>query len=285
MRNLLSLIVRYYFFFLFLLLEVVSIALLVQKNSYHRGQFMGFARSIEGSFHETFGGIREYLVLRQTNADLLMENTLLRNQLDAMKRKAELEAGTEGEGTPGPAVRTDSVPRRQFYYLPASVINISTNKQFNFLTINKGRHHGILPEMAVISPQGVVGVVYSVSGNYASVIPVINRNFRLSAKIKRNGYFGSLSWQGRDYGEAVLHEIPFHVELHEGDTIVTSGYSAIFPEGILVGLVKEFEVAEGNFYTITVDLSVDFKKLSHVNVIRNIMKEEQNELESITTND
>lgn len=285
MRNLLRLIVRYYFFFLFLLLEVVSITILVQKNSFHRGQFIGFARSIEGVFHETFGGIREYLVLRQTNADLLMENTLLRNKMDALDRAAEMEAGNGREPLAGPGYERDSVPRRQYYYMPASVINISTNKQFNFLTINKGRHHGVEPEMAVISPLGVVGVVYSVSGNYASVIPVINRDFRLSAKIKRNGYFGSLSWQGRDYDEAVLNEIPFHVDLHKGDTVVTSGYSAIFPEGILVGLVKEFEVAEGNFYTISVDLSVDFKKLSHVNVIRNMMREEQNELEKLTGND
>jgi rod shape-determining protein MreC len=271
MRNLLRLIVRYYFFFLFLLLEVVSITILVQKNSFQRGQFISLSRSIEGFFHQTFGGVREYLVLRQVNADLQMENTLLKNRLDAMNRQT--------------FSRYDSVPGRKFFYLPASVINVSTNKQFNFLTINKGRHHGVQPEMAVTSPLGVVGVVYSVSGNYSSVIPVINRDFRLSAKIKRNGYYGSLSWTGRNHDQAILHEIPFHVDLHEGDTIVTSGYSAIFPEGILVGLVREFEVAEGNFYTITVDLSVDYKKVSHVNVIRNLMREEQIELEDLSGDD
>ena len=275
MRNLLRLIVRYYFFFLFLLLEVVSVAFLVQSNNFHRGQFISMTRSVEGFFYNTFGGIREYLVLRQTNEELQMENILLRNRLDALMREKNIL----------PEVSKDSVPRRQFTYIPASVINTSTNKQFNFLTIDRGRYHGIEPEMAVISPSGVVGVGYSVSGNYSSVIPVVNRNFRLSAKIERNGYFGSLSWPGGGYRNAVLHEIPFHVDLRQGDTIVTSGYSAIFPEGIVVGRVREFEVIEGNFYTIQVDLAVDYKKVSRVEVIGNLLREEQQVLEQTESND
>ncbi|HEC45085.1 MAG TPA: rod shape-determining protein MreC [Bacteroides sp.] len=271
MRNLLRLIIRYYFFFLFLLLEVVSVTLLVQKNTFHRARFINISRSIEGSFYETFGVIREYLVLKETNQDLHMENTLLRNQLDGLTRKQEQSA----------ELRYDYVPRRQFSYIPALVINASTNKQFNFITLDKGRNHGIEPEMAVISPKGVVGIVYSVSGNYSSVIPLVNRDLRLSAKIRRNGYFGSLSWPGSGYDNAILEEIPFHVDLRHGDTIVTSGYSAIFPEGIIVGTVEEFEAFEGNFYTITVDLAVDYKNLSHINVIRNLMKEEQLELERV----
>ncbi len=274
MRNLLRIIVRYYFFFLFLFLEVVSIFLVVQNNSFHRGQFISQSRSVQGYFFETFGGIREYLVLRQTNQDLQMENTLLRNQLDGLTRKME-SAG----------ISNDSVPGRQFSYIPAKIINASINKQFNFLTLDKGRHHGLEPEMAVISPRGVVGVVYSVSGNYASVIPLINRDFRLSARIQNTGYFGSLSWPGTGYDQAILEEIPFHVELHEGDTIITSGYSAIFPEGIPVGTIKNFEVVEGNFYTIVVDLAVDYKTLSQVNIIRNLLREEQLELERISGND
>jgi rod shape-determining protein MreC len=275
MRNLLRIIIRYYFFFLFLSLEVVSVTLLVQKNTFHRARFINISRSVEGSFYETFGVIREYLVLKQPDQDLKMENTLLRNQLDGLARKQE--RSTE--------LRNDSVPRRQFSFIPASVVNASTNKQFNFITLNKGRHHGIEPEMAVISPRGVVGVVYSVSGNYSSVIPMVNRDFRLSAKIRRNGYFGSLSWPGSGYENAILEEIPYHVDLRHGDTIVTSGYSAIFPEGILVGTVQEFVADEGNFYTIAVDIAVDFKNLSHVNVIRNLMREEQLELERVTGND
>jgi rod shape-determining protein MreC len=139
--------------------------------------------------------------------------------------------------------------------------------------------------MAVIAPDGVVGVVYATSGNYATVIPMINRNFRLSAKILKNGYFGSLSWAGSGYRKAILEEIPFHVEIEPGDSIVTSGYSAIFPEGIGVGTIAGFEVREGNFYTIEVDIAVDYKNLLYVNVIRNLRGEEQRQLERITGDD
>ena len=274
MRNLLRFIITYHFFFLFLLLETVSVILIVQYNNYQRAQFFNFSKSIQGSYYETFGGIREYLSLRQTNRDLYRENTLLRNQMDRLVRNRE----TSHDGG------YDSIPQRQFSYIPARVINNTVNKQFNFITLSKGRHHGIEPEMAVIAPNGVVGLVYAASGNYSTVIPMINRNFRLSAKILKNGYFGSLSWAGSGYQEAILDEIPFHVEIQPGDTIVTSGYSAIFPEGITVGTIAEFE-ARADFYTISVDIAVDYKSLHYVNVIRNLMQDELRELERISGND
>ena len=275
MRNLLQLIVRFHFFFLFLLLEVLAITLVVQRNTFHRAQFINSSLSVQGFFNKTFGGMAEYLVLRRTNVELYKENTLLRNHMDGLSRQLEKSS----------MLHNDSIPGRLYAYIPARVINNSTNKQFNFITLNKGRYHGIEPEMAVIAPQGVVGVVYAVSGNYSTVIPLINRDMRLSAKIRRNGYFGSMSWPGSDYRETILEEIPFHVEIFPGDTIVTSGYSAIFPEGITVGTVREFEVLEGNFYTITVGLAVNYQSLSHVNVIHNLLREEQLELERITGND
>lgn len=275
MRNLLRFIISYHFFFLFLLLETVSVILIVQYNNYQKVQFLNFTKSLQGSYYEISGGIREYLSLRQVNRDMYMENTLLRNRIDRLVRNQEFTAN------PG----YDSIPHRQFFYIPARVINNSVNKQFNFITLNKGSNHGIEPEMAVIAPHGVVGVVYATSGNYSTVIPMINRNFRLSAKILKNGYFGSLSWAGKGYGKAILEEIPFHVEIEPGDTIVTSGYSAIFPEGIMVGTVDEFEAIEGNFYTITVNIAVDYKNIQYVNVIRNLLQEEQRELERISGND
>jgi rod shape-determining protein MreC len=262
-------------FFLFLLLEVSAIFMLVQRNNFHRARFINVTSSIQGFLSENLGGFREYLALRQINSELSMENTLLRNRLDELERQHQEP----------PVTRIDSIPGRMYSYIPARVINNSTNKQFNFITLNKGRNHGIEPEMAVISGEGVIGVVYEVSANYSTVIPLINRDFRLSAKIRRTDYFGSLSWPGRDYREAILEEIPFHVEIRHSDTIVTSGYSAIFPEGILVGTVKDFEVREGNFYTITVDISVDYKNLSHVNVVQNLLRDELLELERISGND
>jgi rod shape-determining protein MreC len=130
MRNLLRFIIRYHFFFLFLLLETVAVILVVQHNNYQRAQFLNFSKSIQGSYYETSGGIREYLSLRQTNRDLYKENTLLRNQMDRLLRNRETNLNNG----------MDSIPQRQFSYIPARVINNSVNKQFNFITLNKGSH-------------------------------------------------------------------------------------------------------------------------------------------------
>jgi rod shape-determining protein MreC len=174
---------------------------------------------------------------------------------------------------------------RQFLYSQARVINNSVNKEFNFITINKGSLHGVRTEMAVSSPEGVVGIVFSVSKHFSVILPVLNRNFRLSAKIKRNNYFGSLTWPGGSPEQAILTDIPYHVALNIGDTIVTSGYSAIFPEGLMVGTIAEYSRQEGNFNTITARLSVDFRNLEYVYLIDNLLYQEQVNLENNPDND
>jgi rod shape-determining protein MreC len=142
-----------------------------------------------------------------------------------------------------------------------------------------------MPEMAVISPNGVVGIVESVSEHYASVISVLNRNFRMSAKFKKNNYFGSFEWPGVKYLSGSLKEIPLHVNVQKGDTIISSGYSAIFPEGVLVGFVDEFEQKGGNFYKINLKLATDFKNLNYVYIVANNFKNKQRELEKTIRND
>jgi rod shape-determining protein MreC len=135
--------------------------------------------------------------------------------------------------------------------------------------------------MGVISDQGLVGIVLESSADFATVIPVINREFRLSAKIKSNNYSGILQWDGVSPRYAMLTEIPFHVILTEGDSILTSGFSSIFPEGIEVGRIESFSLEKGNFYDIRVELFTDFQRLFHVNVIRNYRQEEQLNLENL----
>ena len=138
--------------------------------------------------------------------------------------------------------------------------------------------------MAVISTNGIVGIVKNVSNNFSTVISILNTSLRVSAKIKKNDYFGSLSWNGINYTKAQLDEIPFHVKISVGDTIITSGYSAIFPEGNLIGTISDFDVKQGgNFYSIPVNLSTDFKNLSYVYIISDFLKKEQINLEHKTT--
>jgi rod shape-determining protein MreC len=136
--------------------------------------------------------------------------------------------------------------------------------------------------MGVISDQGLVGIVLESSANFATVIPIINRDFKLSVKIKSNNYAGILQWEGGSPLNAILTEIPFHVSLSEGDTILTSGFSSIFPEGIEVGTIESFSLERGNFYDIRIRLFTDFQRLYHVNIIRNSRQEEQLNLENQT---
>ncbi len=148
------------------------------------------------------------------------------------------------------------------------------------MTLDKGENDGVFRDMGVISDEGVVGIVLETSDNYATVIPIINLDFRLSVKLKSSSYAGILQWNGKSPLFADLNEIPFHVELLEHDTIVTSGFSSIFPEGIEVGTIESFTLEQGNFYEISVRLSTDFQSLFHVNVIRNYQQEEQLNLEN-----
>jgi len=174
---------------------------------------------------------------------------------------------------------------RQFNLISARVTNNSTNKQYNFITINRGRLAGIEPEMAVINDEGIVGVVKEVTNNYASVISLLNREFFPNAKIKNSGYFGPIEWSGIRYDEVFLKEIPLHAGVKVGDTIVTSEYTSIYPEGIMIGTVKEFEPEEGLFLRITVQLSTNFKRLSNVWVIKDKKRQEKLELESEASHD
>jgi len=184
-----------------------------------------------------------------------------------------------------PEMGETTLPGRKYTYIPAQVISNSVNKQYNFVTIDRGSNHGIKPEMAVISPRGVVGVVYSVSANYATVISLLNRDFMLSVKIRKNNYFGPLAWEGINPEIASLTEIPYHVNVQKGDTIVTSGYSTIFPEGLLVGVVSDFQIEKSNFYRINVELSEKFRQLTYVYVINNLLSDEQINLEEQLSND
>lgn len=275
MRNLIRFLLRYNLVIVFLILEFFAIFILIRFNQYQKATVVGIFQNITGFYHSKVFSLTEYLHLRETNEKLAEENTRLKNALELVYRGDEMFFYR----------REDTTYQQQYYMTSAKVINNSTNKQRNFITLNKGSEHGIEKEMGVVSSEGVVGVVFGVSKRFSTVISLLNTNFRVSAKIKKNNYFGSLAWDGRHYDRAVLNEIPFHVEISKGDTIITSGYSTIFPEGTMIGVIHDFSIEDGNFYEIIVDLSTDFRQLTYVNVIRNLTRMEQSELENRTEND
>ena len=271
MRNLLNFLVRYYYIFLFLILEGITISLLVTGNNYHNTRFVNRIKGLTNAINLRMNNTRNYLSLGAINEQLAAENTALRNRIERMTGKED----------PLFFSVSDSVYNQQYQYTTAEIVENSINRQKNFFTISKGKSEGMAIDMAVTSGDGVAGVIVGCSENYSVVMSLLNLDFRLSARIKSNGYFGSLNWDGRHYGHAILAEIPQHVALIIGDTIETTGYSAIFPEGILVGTVSEFEKTGGDFYRIRVALTTDFKRLHFVNVIGNMKKTEQKELEKI----
>lgn len=234
---------------------------------------MSSANAFSGFFLENFNVLTEYFYLREQNQKLAEENTRYRNSFD-QSFKSNIVTRQQ--------IR-DSVYQQQYFYISARIINNSVNKQYNYITLNRGRRDGLLPDMAVITDDGAVGIVQNVSNNFALVVSVLNRKIGISAKIKKNGYFGSARWDGEDYNKIKLKEIPNHVHLEPGDTVVTSGFSTIFPEGIPIGVISDFKQESGtNFYDITLRLTTNFKNISHVYVVGDLLKTERKELEEIS---
>ena len=269
MRSLIRFFQRHFMLFVFLLLEGIAIFMLLQNNAIHRVAFVRATNVVSGSIYEQINKWSDYLHLREQNRQLQDENAKLRNMLP--------EAFYTIDSSP--AFYADSGIHRRYAYLSAKVVNKTVNKQFNFLTLDRGRKQGVAENMAVVGAEGIVGVVYSVSEHFATVMPVINRNFRVSVKFKKNNHFGSLSWDGRSYRYATLNEIGLHVPVENGDTLVVSGLSDSFPEGIPVGVVNNVEQKDGSFYTIEVLLATDFRKLNFVTIVEDLMKTEIQEVE------
>ncbi len=271
MRSLLNFFYTYHFIILFLLMEFFSFFLLIQYNDYQKASFLNSSNQISGIVYKKFSSISQYLSLKDKNLQLMNIITDSRNtSLTSFKQDKVSLINVY-----------DTIYQQQYQFLNASVINNSVNKANNFLTLNIGRKQGIDKGMAVVSPEGIVGVVKDVSANYASVISLLNQNLKISAMFKKSGYFGSINWNGANYQYITFSELPSHVSVSIGDTVITSGYSAMFPKGELVGIVSEVDKSDtGEFLEVKVQLAVDFKKLEHVMVIKNLLYQEQIQLET-----
>ncbi len=270
MRNLLRFISRYQVVLLFVMLEIFSLALIFSNSRYHHAIFFNTARFVSGVMSRFTGSIGDYFALEENNRRLAEENAVLRSALRSSFRNLSPEDKT---------IR-DSVLKQQYVFSEAEVVANSVNKQYNFLTLNKGSAQGISPDMAVICDQGIVGIVNGVSDHFSTVISVLNKDFRVSSKLKGSDYFGALLWDGTGARFGLLTDIPHHAKISLGDTVVTSGLSPIFPEGIPIGIIENFSLEDGNFYSIKVRFVTDFHKVRYVMVVRNFFKEEQLKLEA-----
>ena len=256
---------KYYVFFTFLLLEIIALSLTAGRQSRPKAFFINSSNFFVSNIYSANLKLKEYLYLRKENKDLLKENLELKRNCS----KTKFQQG--------------NAQNSQYLWDNAMVIKNSISAKNNFITINKGRKDGIKKNMSVVSADGAVGIIVNVSAHYSIALSLLNQVSGISCKMKNINYYGSAIWDGKNYRQVILSGIPNHINVRKGDTVVTSGYSAYFPQGITVGTVDTFwRNVQDNFYTIRLNLSVDMKKLTDVYIIKNKLAEEQIELEKNT---
>ena len=271
MDRLLRFFYEYRAFFTFLLFELICAWLIVQNNKYQSASFFNSSNRLAVSIIGFSNGVREYFSLRDINKELATENAVLRTKLEQRNQSLYLLDVRE--------IKDPAIINR-FEFVSAKVVNNTTSLFKNFITINKGKDAGIEPGMAAISAHGAVGKVKSVSDHYAVLISLLNIDEHVSSVIKRTQNFGTVHWDGGNARFADLLYIPRHVKPLVGDTIVTSGYNAVFPQGVLVGIIREVKLKEeAPFYDLKIELAQDFTKLSFVEIVKSNLKAEKDSLE------
>lgn len=263
MNNLLYLLLKWRPWMLLTIYVTLSCVLLFGSNPYQHSAYLTSANSVISTIYNTSTSITSYFNLRDINEDLQRRNAEL--EMDALRMRQRILQLEEYELNA--TVKPDSALMR-YNFVVAHVINNTTSRSHNYLTLNKGSLDGVKPEMGVVDQNGVVGKVDVVGAHSSRVISLLNDYFKLSCKVKNTAHIGSLSWDGKDSKYALLLELPRHSVFNRGDTIVTSGYSTAFPEGVPVGLVEEgLPDYDENFLTVKVRLLPDFSKLSMVRLV------------------
>ncbi len=266
MRNLLLFLQRNHFFFLALLLEIFSLILLFHYNDYQNTLFHKVSLQTTGSISRVTDHIAEYFSLRQTNQMLATEIARLHSERAESYNVTDLNKH----------FRRDTLLKLQYRYISAKVINNTTQRRNNFFLIDKGQIHGVEKHMGVISANGVAGQVVNVSRNFSWVMSVLNRDSRISGKFLKNSQLVNIEWNGFDYRYGEVKEIPKHVDVRKGDSIVTSGNSDIFPRSVMIGTINSVILnEEGNFNEATINFATDFNSLEFVEVIIDLMKKEK----------
>ena len=275
MRNLLNFLLKYNYCFLFILLELISFVLLFRFNHYQGSVFFTSSNKLAGSVYEAANQVTGYFHLKSINDDLVQKNVELELQMEHL-RKALSDVTRDSMSVE--QLKKDALSGYDMY--KARVINNSLTHIDNYITIDKGEKDGIRSEMGVVNGNGIVGIVYLTSDNYSVVIPVLNSKSNISCKIKKSDYFGFLKWEGGSSEYAIVKDMPRHSLFSLGDTVVTSGHSAVFPGGIPVGTIEEItDSQDGLSYQLNVKLFTDFARLNDVRVIVRKGQKEQIELE------
>lgn len=278
MRNLWIFISKYNAFFFFIICFFISLALIIRNNSFQRSGVLNSSNFFVGETYNRINKVQRYLRLAEVNDSLAKENALLRQKLKMSFFDDSLEQKTV----------TDTASRQQYTYIVARIVNNSINQKNNYITINRGKKHGILPGMGVICSSGIVGIVKDVSNDYATLYSLLHSDIKISASITESQAFGSLVWGEENDNPrlAMLQDIPNHIVVKTGQHVVTSGYSTLFPSGLPIGrILRTKEKGGESFPEIVVRLDTDFSTLQYVYVIKNIFGIEKENLEKLTKKD
>ena len=274
MERLLKFIYEYRAFFTFLFFELTCAWLIVENNQFQSTAYFNSSNRTAASVLGFSQGVREYFSLSTINKDLAEENAILRTALEQRNQRIFAEQIPEIK---------DPLIGNRFEYLGAKVVSNSTQFYKNYITVDKGKLDGIAPGMAAISISGAVGKVKTVSDHFSVLISLLHTDEMVSCVVKQKDYFGTAQWDGADARFTNLRYIPRHANPSVGDTVVTSGYNAIFPKGVLVGVIRSASLNEESpFWEIKIALAQDFSKLSFVELVKSNLKHERDSLESIT---
>lgn len=274
MRNILRFLARYSTILFFVLMQGASLYLLFNYNNFQQSALFSTANRLNGWLYTIQESVYGYFNLRQNNESLLRQN----NELELRLAHMESALRTYTDSTKIRLLRMKEA--EEFSLIPARVIQNSVTHYRNYITLNVGELDGVKPEMGVANADGIVGVISLVTNHYSVVIPVLNRDQRFSCKLKNINATGSLAWDGFDRRFAYLEEIPPYISVSKGDTVVTSGFSAVFPQGIMVGTVEDYKVSDdANYLRLKIRLATRFDALSNVRVIRYKHRDELKKLE------
>ncbi|NOR27230.1 MAG: rod shape-determining protein MreC [Lutibacter sp.] len=276
MQQIIYFIRKFRYFLLFLLLEILAITFTIQQHSYHTSKFVNSANFITGGLYNTVNNVNEFFLLRDENKLLIEENVRLKNLLN----KKEINYTKENYTV------IDTVKFFQKYeYSVAKVIKNNYTNRNNILTLNKGTKQGLATDLGVINSLGIIGVVKNTSSNYSTVLSILNGYSKINVRLKNSNHYGTLSWNGENHTTAQLEDIPRQAVIKVGDTIITGGKSAIFPEGIHVGIIKDFIFENNKYQQINTLLFNDMTSIGYVQIVDNLQKKEQNQLEQQTNNE
>ena len=260
---------KHYVLILFIFLQIVSLAVIFQGKNYHRSLFINSINDLTGGTYSLISDYQLYLKLKDHNLLLAGQNANFQSLMPSSVQKVNQEY----------LMIADTLYRQKYQYMQAEVVDNSIHKKDNYFVMNLGAKDGLMEEMGVVTKDGVVGMVVQVSDHYSKAISFLNSNSRVSCKVKRNNAAGILYWHGLNSKSALLEDLPLTSEILVGDTVMTSGYSSIYPKGIVVGVVNEVrEDFSKQMLQISVNLTLDYNNLYHVYVIQNLDKKE---LESI----